>query len=794
VIEKVRMKNFRSHEDSEIELTPGLNIFLGEVGAGKTSILEAISFGLFGRYAGSVNQSGLIRRGTEKAEISVCFSSSTDKYQVVRTISAKKVQKATMSVYSENEWRLAVEGATAVSKSVEDILNVDASTFLAAIYASQSEIKEMLETQPGKRRERLDKLLGLDRYEKIWKTLGEAEHIVLTELTDAMDQASGVNAYEKQLNDIQFKITKGEKELSDLNKSLLNVTRKFKPTEEKLKELILLQQNLTKMNIQVKGKSEERDKLKKSIELLRDKQKKAKKASRIFERNKQFIDLEINLRENQKRVELTLQNRTNLLNLLQRDKRALQLENERRNKIITQLKGLKNLEKTLRILEGERKALPTLIDKQTELQSELDTIKTKLIKSSSEIDNQKQKVKRVVELGECPTCLQIVPEEHKERVSRETHKIITQYEEQYSTLLSQNDKGSQRYEALKRHIERAEAADRKYFERNIQVKTLEERQEECKDVEDRIKKIETSISKSQNMIKEIEETPQTLKKLTTRLETISLKANRAREAELQAATKSEFEMMLQQEEDKRKKVVTQLATYRKLEKKLTKRYNVEELVTVEELVKTLREERAKIIEGMSRLERTMNDDKQQVQLLTTLLDEKKKAQSDVKQFKNERNIIDTLRHSLRQVIQPVMRKNNILRVSEAFQRFYQALSNDIIDSASIDEEGNIDIIRNGEPSPVNSLSGGETTCASLALRLAISSSLTKNQLLLLDEPTIHLDESYRAKLRDFLGDHRFEQLVVVTHDNTFDSLPAKIFRVQKRRGDSVVIPLTLGGS
>ncbi|MCK5626286.1 AAA family ATPase, partial [Candidatus Bathyarchaeota archaeon] len=155
---------------------------------------------------------------------------------------------------------------------------------------------------------------------------------------------------------------------------------------------------------------------------------------------------------------------------------------------------------------------------------------------------------------------------------------------------------------------------------------------------------------------------------------------------------------------------------------------------------------------------------------------------------------DTLRQSLRQVIQPIMRKNNIIRVSEAFQRFYQELSNDIIDSASIDEDGNIDIIRNGEPSPVNSLSGGETTCAALALRLAINSSLTKNQLLLLDEPTIHLDESYRAKLRNFLGDHRFEQLIVVTHDNTFDSLPAKIFSVQKRRGDSDVSPLKIGGA
>jgi exonuclease SbcC len=193
LIEKLRMKNFRSHEDSEIVFSPGLNIFLGEVGAGKTSILEAISFVLFGRYAGSINQSGLIRRGTEKAEISLIFSTNTGRYKVERTISTKKIQKPKMSVYDGNEWKLAVEGATAISKSVEDFLNVDVSTFLAAIYASQSEIKEMLETQPGKRRERLDKLLGIDMYEKIWKTLGEAEHIVLKELTNAQDKASGVH-------------------------------------------------------------------------------------------------------------------------------------------------------------------------------------------------------------------------------------------------------------------------------------------------------------------------------------------------------------------------------------------------------------------------------------------------------------------------------------------------------------------------------------------------------------------------------------------------------------------------
>ena len=152
-----------------------------------------------------------------------------------------------------------------------------------------------------------------------------------------------------------------------------------------------------------------------------------------------------------------------------------------------------------------------------------------------------------------------------------------------------------------------------------------------------------------------------------------------------------------------------------------------------------------------------------------------------------------MRKSVREVVQPVTRKNNILKVSEAFQTFYQELSNDNIDYASLDEEGNVEIIRNGEPSPVNSLSGGETTCAALALRLSICSSLTKNQLLLLDEPTIHLDELYRAKLREFLGNHNFEQLIVVTHDSTFDSLPAQIFRVEKTKGESVISPLTAGG-
>ena len=194
------------------------------------------------------------------------------------------------------------------------------------------------------------------------------------------------------------------------------------------------------------------------------------------------------------------------------------------------------------------------------------------------------------------------------------------------------------------------------------------------------------------------------------------------------------------------------------------------------------------------MRKSIEEDESRIEQAKKQLKEKRKAWKKAEKLKTENTILKVLRRSLREVVQPITRKNNVLKVSEAFQTFYQEISNDNIEYASLDEDGNVEIIRNGEPSPVNSLSGGEATCAALALRLSICSSLTKNQLLLLDEPTVHLDELHRAKLREFLGNHNFEQLIVVTHDNTFDSLPAQIFRVEKRKGESVISPLTGGGT
>ena len=793
MIERLVLKNFKSHGDSEIEFNPGLNIFLGEVGAGKTSILEAVSFALFGRYVGSVTHSELIRRGSEKSDISLIFSSSSGRYKVERTIQSEKTQSAKLLIYDGERWKLAVEGALAVSKSIENLLDVDSSTFLAAIYASQGETKEMLETQPGKRRERLDKLLGIDTYENIWGTLGDARNIVLNELTQAQEKASGIDVLEKQVKDLKDRRERIKEELETLKSFLKEIEDRLQPAEQQSELFEDLKQKLTQLDTRIEGKNNAIKNSSAILKSLKEKIEKAAEAENIFEKNKEFIQLERDLEKERRRIENTLQQKKNLETLLRRNTVDLQEAGKRRTRLEAQLRKLRILKEDLEALEKEREALPELNVEQAELEKKLDDAKTEAVKAFNEIENQNKKVEKVTELGECPTCLQIVPQDHKEKIRRETSKAINKLKVNYVNLEETRRQVQAWLDDLKKKIELARAADRKYASASAQVKMLEGCKDEMEEIQAKIEEIQTRIRQNIEKMAEIKDTPKTLAEITTRLKNVALKADLAREAEKQMAAKKDLHETFFQEEENFKALKLQIKELQSSKKELAEKYDPKEQEEAEKSVRLLREDRAKTTEVIGRLKNSKEEDTSQINQAEKQLENKRKTQKKVEGLKLENTILEILRRSLRDIVQPVMRKNNVLRVSDAFQGFYQELSNDNIDYAALDEEGNINVIRNGEPSPVNSLSGGETTCAALALRLAICSSLTKNQLLLLDEPTIHLDELYRAKLRDFLGSHNFEQLIVVTHDNTFDSLPAQIFRVEKRRGESVVFPLIFGG-
>ena len=50
MITKLKLNNWRSHLDTDLIFSEGTNCFIGKMGAGKTSVLDAICFALFGTF------------------------------------------------------------------------------------------------------------------------------------------------------------------------------------------------------------------------------------------------------------------------------------------------------------------------------------------------------------------------------------------------------------------------------------------------------------------------------------------------------------------------------------------------------------------------------------------------------------------------------------------------------------------------------------------------------------------------------------------------------------------------
>ena len=95
--------------------------------------------------------------------------------------------------------------------------------------------------------------------------------------------------------------------------------------------------------------------------------------------------------------------------------------------------------------------------------------------------------------------------------------------------------------------------------------------------------------------------------------------------------------------------------------------------------------------------------------------------------------------------------------------------------------------RDGHERRFAQLSGGEQMTAALSVRLALLRELLNLDIAFFDEPTQNLDDVRRANLAEqILRVRGFEQLVVITHDDTFERVLDNVIQVRKVGGESVV--------
>jgi len=92
----------------------------------------------------------------------------------------------------------------------------------------------------------------------------------------------------------------------------------------------------------------------------------------------------------------------------------------------------------------------------------------------------------------------------------------------------------------------------------------------------------------------------------------------------------------------------------------------------------------------------------------------------------------------------------------------------------------------GHERPFASLSGGEQMVAALSVRLALLKQLSDIRIAFFDEPTVNMDAERRERLAQQIGQVRdFEQLFVISHDDTFEQAVDHVVAVSRETVEEV---------
>ncbi len=172
-VETVELENVRSHTKSKIQFQRGFNCLVGGVGCGKSSVLYAIDFALFGDPLGR-SYEYLLREGADASKVTLQFTHSGKTYTLTRGLRKRGKgigQDLEQLKLYENDKLIAQVKSEAVAEQLKAITGLDKELFREIVWVRQEQLKELLDMTPRERQKRIDELFGLSDYEVAWANL-----------------------------------------------------------------------------------------------------------------------------------------------------------------------------------------------------------------------------------------------------------------------------------------------------------------------------------------------------------------------------------------------------------------------------------------------------------------------------------------------------------------------------------------------------------------------------------------------------------------------------------------------
>ena len=389
ILKKISLNNIRSYEAQEIEFKEGSILLSGDIGSGKTSLLLAIQFALFGLQPGQ-RGSALLRNGAKEGGVSIEFEIGGKEIFIERTLKKGKTiaqDYAAITIDGEKQ-EISV---TELKNKILDILNYPKEfskkqnlLYKFTVYTPQEEMKEIILQDSETRINTLRHIFEIDKYKRI---IENASILSLKLREEKRIKEAATFTLEQD----KFSLISKKDELNSKLQNLSAVEN----------ELITKKDATGKIQIQIQEVLKKRDeKLKFQQEIEKTKIMASAKSSLILE-NKKIIE-----QLNSQVLEAMCSNKG------------------------FDISKTEQINKEIELLKKEKK----------ETENQILDIRTKI--NSLNIKNQegeeiKEKLKRI---EVCPTCLQDVNTNYKKNVLNKIESSAVQNLKQIDQLVLQESK------------------------------------------------------------------------------------------------------------------------------------------------------------------------------------------------------------------------------------------------------------------------------------------------------------------------------------------------------------------
>ncbi len=732
------------------------------MGAGKSSVMDAISFGLFGTFPAlshkRVKLDNLIknRPSREKsAEVRISFQVGHDRYTVTRALTDSG---STTAKLEKNGSYLQAQPIR-VNEEISSILKLDYDTFSRAVYSEQNGLDYFLNIAKSERKKQIDNMLGLDQFataeenctsliNSIKSMVSDSESLLGKMDTDSLRKSLEKASLErKKVNDEQEELQKREKkEKEKINeiKSLLEKQKGLYSKREAIaKEIVDIKsriktlgdeiEKIQKLGIRHNVASEYDEKVATEKELVK-KLGELKKIER--ESTKQLADMQALHEQTKKRI----------------------LD---RNKKIEELKG------------RDEGSLGRKVEEETRL---LNAIFGEESANKSKISDIQEWIKELGKhISKCPICERELDEESRKRLFESKSELVKKLEEETRRLhKSAEEKGelikrlTNEYNSvllLSKQLNEYSGLDEMEKEQNAKLLSKKkehesnvESYEKCQKDHDSIIVIIQKLKLEMDSAKRKEEYESDVKKYSNMVEQKS-KEHDSIEIDQKGID------ALQESFARQSAVLSDISS--------NISSNTKYIINVDSQISDL----VKQIDNIKSLEQRM----EQRRAYVSNLNKFKSALVETEVFLRNR-LVQSINNLLQSIWPEIYPYSDYSRLRLSAKPDDYSLEADVGLNGS-DEWIQIDAVA----------SGGERNIACLAMRISLAMVIVPNlRWLILDEPTHNVDSNGISKLISVLSDSLpkvVDQVFIITHDENLKQISeAKVYQFDrdKNSGGSTI--------